>query len=111
MADLSAVEMPDRVATLSRLLEARKQARRAADAMLVGLLVRDFTNDELRVVADSLAIGETLLLRQLGLLAPDEGFDGRKQPAPTREDNPESKFGAPDLDSGDPNASRKDNNQ
>jgi hypothetical protein len=79
MSDLVAVETPDHSATLKRLLVARRSAQAAADAVLVGILVRDFTNDELRAVADEMSIAETMTLRRLGLLAPDEGYDGRRK--------------------------------
>lgn len=39
-----------------------------------------FSNEELRLLADTFSIWETLELRRLGLLGPDEGYDGTQTP-------------------------------
>jgi hypothetical protein len=61
-----------------------------ADRMVVGMLVKDFTSDEIHLVADRLTIGQTGDLRAMGILGPEEGFDGHgsngRTPSPPSED-------------------------
>lgn len=78
---LTIVEPPDVGACMAELSEARQQYALQADLAVIGFIVTRFTNDEIRAIADEgLTIGETLTLRDIGLLGPDEGFDGSKKP-------------------------------
>lgn len=75
-AQIRAVQLPDRAATLAKLHDARWDHEQHARLSWLGRLVMSFTNDELHVIAESLSIDETDTCRALGLLGPDEGFDG-----------------------------------
>lgn len=62
-----------------RLQALHDDVRRSALRATIGGLVSEFTNEELRLLADSyLSIQEVQELRNLGLLAPTEGFDVAK---------------------------------
>ncbi len=67
----------DRATALRRLQQFRRDELMRAELATIGFLVTAFTNDELHAIADDLAIGETMTLRAVGLLADNEGFDGR----------------------------------
>jgi hypothetical protein len=71
---------PDVPAALDRYHDLQRRWEADTRIAWVGFLVTQFSNDELRAVADHISIGEVLTLRELGLLRPDEGFDGRKKP-------------------------------
>lgn len=80
MPEYGLVEFPTLATVSPRLMALREAARLAAERTVIGALVNDFTNDELRLMADDLlTIAEVLTLRRLGLLGPDEGFDGRRK--------------------------------
>jgi hypothetical protein len=78
--NLAAVSTPDLAEVHARYRDLEDRHREVAFQAWIGALVMEFTNDELRAMADDFCIRDTLTLRKLGLLAPDEGFDGRKQP-------------------------------
>lgn len=80
MSKLQAVAQPDSAEVASRYYSLQRAAEEAARIAWVGTLVMRFTNEELHLLADRMSIGETLTLRRLGLLAADEGFDGRSKP-------------------------------
>jgi hypothetical protein len=80
---LAAVDLPTLAETAPKLAALRAAARLASDRIMIGGLTSEFTNDELRLLADNyLNIGEVLTLRRLGLLAEGEGFDGTKNANP-----------------------------
>ncbi len=76
---LAVIETPDMAEVARRLMDLRDAGRVAEERIVIGGLCAEFTNDEIRLLADDyLNIGEVLTLRRLGLLAEDEGFDGSK---------------------------------
>ena len=81
---LEVVRAPDMTEVMTRYSTLQSQAREAAEMAWVGTLVTRFTNDELRLLADYWSIGETYAMRRLGLLSPDEGYDGKKRPTPRK---------------------------
>ena len=73
------VEPPDEGEVLAKYAALQKRHQQVVHDAWIGALVLHFDNEELRILADSLCIGDTLDLRRLGLLASDEGYDGTKE--------------------------------
>ena len=71
------VEKPDLRELAPRFIAARREHARRVEQAWVGTLVLEFSNDELRLLCDEyLTVSEVRTLRRLGLLRPDEGFNG-----------------------------------
>lgn len=79
-AKLAVLTAPDLADTHDRYRALKQEIDEAHRLAWIGGLVSRFTNEELRLLADTFCIWETLALRDLGLLGPDEGYDGRKKP-------------------------------
>ncbi len=73
------VEPPDEGEVLAKYAALQKRHQQVVHDAWIGALVLHFDNEELRILADSLCIGDTLDLRRLGLLTSDEGYDGTKE--------------------------------
>lgn len=80
MADraLTVVEEPALADVGARLNNLNTAHRIHANQLRIGAMVLEFTNAELRVLAEAgfLTYGDVLTFRRLGLLAEDEGYDG-----------------------------------
>ena len=77
--DLKLVEQPSLAEVMDRFNVLNRAHRAWSYRMWIGTLVTEFSNDELRLLADRLTINDTLTLRHLGLLRPDEGYDGTRR--------------------------------
>lgn len=77
----------DRLAVHAKFRAFTDAQRKVQEQARVGGLVLLFDNDELRYLASTghLTIADVVTLRRLGLLAPDEGWDGTVHPAPAVE--------------------------
>lgn len=67
---------------LQRYLDAKMRHEKTARINWLGTLAITFTTDELQLICDNFSTDETLTLRSLGVLAPDQGWthgDGKKK--------------------------------
>lgn len=74
------VEPPDEGEVLAKYAALQKRHQQVVHDAWIGALVLHFDNEELRILADSLCIGDTLDLRLIvSALTSDEGYDGTKE--------------------------------
>lgn len=64
---------------LNRYYAAKQAHEKTARINWLGTLAITFTTDELQLICDNFSMDETLTLRSLGVLGPDQGFTTHKK--------------------------------